>query len=82
MLLVFLCLAFCDRCIRINTKFFFLMCLSHIDVMIGAVNAVTMAATASCAVAVLAADCHAGSTSAREAGTLVAFAAVVPIAAP
>lgn len=50
--------------------------------MIGAVNAVTMAATASCAVAVLAADCHAGSTSAREAGTLVAFAAVVPIAAP
>ena len=58
------------------------MCLSHIDVMIGAVNAVTMAATASWAVAVLAADCHAGSTSAREAGTLVAFAAVVPIAAP
>lgn len=58
------------------------MCLSHRDVITGAVNAVTIAATASCAVAVLAAACQVGSTSAREAGTLVALAAVVPIAAP
>ena len=56
--------------------------MSHIDVMIGAVNAVTMAATASWAVAVLAAAFHEGSTYASDAGTLVAFAAVVPIAAP